>query len=126
MTHEQAGELAKILQAYSKGKIIQYYDIEKEKWIDFDYSMESSLSRFIWHGYVFRIKPERKKIALTAKDLFDRAIAMKPMYLSSGEHIQLIESNDVLVGEGSCISYEKLKQDTFINGDPCYKEVDCE
>ena len=84
-------------------------------------------------GFYFRIKPETKRIALTQQDLIDRINEGKTMWVKLDFRIALItDFHDDANGDNRVYfqcdqqSYSELMNYTFLDGTPCYKEVECE
>ena len=134
MSNEQqkAKELAILLTAFADGKQLEWFN--QSHWIEIP--IACSLKNFLVDytiGVPFRVKPETKRIALTQQDLIDRIkegktmwikhditnhieniIAFTPMFVSLHSHIDSVE-------------YPYLMElGTFLDGTPCYKEVECE
>lgn len=134
MTREEAGELAKILQAFSKSKPLQYTkDAELNTWLDYDYDNDTDvLYSIVNMGIEFRIKPERKKEPLTMQDLIERRkLGYEFMLVNhkefDGEHLITDIMDDGVCVKSTYYKYSDLMAYyTFLNNDPCYKEVDCE
>ena len=76
----------------------------------------------------YRIKPEPKRVALTMQDLIDRELSGKTMRVKHGIACMLIQDfNDEFVFfSDDEFSYEQLTSLEWIDGTPCYKEVECE
>ena len=120
---------AEFLTAYSDGKTIQcaigdtgdWYDIEIEQIFDYVYPQ-------------LRIKPETKRIALTQQDLIDRELSGKTMRVRKADSdfdsvlITLISKIGIAVYDcQQIITYEELKENFYwLDGTPCYKEVNNE
>ncbi len=130
MTNEQqkAKELAKLLTAFADGKQLEYYFHPENEWGDIE-DMESIILG-INACYKIRIKPERKRIPLTQQDLIDRELSGKTVSLFYDDtvlHILKYNSQYVVLINGFNFDYEYLKNNyEFLDGTPCYKEVDCE
>ena len=123
MTHEQAGELAKILQAYSEEKPLEIF--LQSKWIDYiEDEINETFAEMLLTGVCFRIKPERKKIALTMQDLIDRELKKETIRLSNSELI-LSWNHNFVTTINNTYGYSYLLDHgyTFLDGSPCYKEV---
>ena len=113
---------AEFLTAYSDGKTIQcamgdtgdWYDIEIEQIFDYVYPQ-------------LRIKPEIKRIALTMQDLIDRELSGKTMRLSNGDFIWSWDDKYIRI-INAYIAYDYLLESnsTFLDGTPCYKEMESE
>ena len=113
---------AEFLTAYSDGKTIQcaigdtgdWYDIEIEQIFDYLYPQ-------------LRIKPETKRIALTMQDMIDRELSGKTMRLNVMELI-LAWNHNFVTTAGNTYGYNYLLDNefTFLDGTPCYKEVENE
>ena len=79
-----------------------------------------------------RIKPGTKRIALTQQDLIDRELSNKTMWVKYEQfqcEYYLITSFSPLhvMFAGTEIDYDLLLQfGTFLDGTPCYKEVESE
>ena len=119
---------AEFLTAYSDGKTIQcaigdtgdWYDIKIEQIFDYVYPQ-------------LRIKPETKRVALTQQDLIDRIQEGKTMWVQLDFRIALItDFHDDTNGDNRVYfqcdqqSYSELMNYTFLDGTPCYKEVESE
>lgn len=129
MNNEQqkAKELAVLLTAFADGKPLEWFN--QCKWIEVpigclvktvlvDYSV----------GIPFRIKPETKRIALTQQDLIDRIKEGKTMWVVRDKTMSFItdfNKNYVYFGE-DVPNYDGIMSYTFLDGSPCYKEVECE
>ena len=126
MTNEQekAKELAKLLTAFADGKTIQYE--YKGKWHNCQDNMWGIHDMSV--KYNTRIKPETKRIALNKQDLIDRELSGKTMRVKHGIACMLIQDfNDELVFfSDDEFSYEQLTSLEWIDGTPCYKEVNNE
>ena len=74
-----------------------------------------------------RIKPETKRIALTMQDMIDRELSGKTMRLNVMELI-LAWNHNFVTTAGNTYGYSYLLDNefTFLDGTPCYKEVECE
>ena len=115
---------AEFLTAYSDGKTIQcaigdtgdWYDIEIEQIFDYVYPQ-------------LRIKPETKRVPLTMQDLIDRIKEGKTMWiaLTDGGICQQITSFswEYFTTNVGTYNYDQLAEKfTFLDGTPCYKEVE--
>ena len=121
MTNEQqkAKELAELLTAFADGKQLEYkaYDNELCKrisWIPIDR---------------LRIKPETKRVPFTMQDLIDRIKEGKTMWiaLTYGGICQQITSFswEYFTTNVGTYNYDQLAEKfTFLDGTPCYKEVE--
>lgn len=132
MTNEQekARELAKLLTAFADGKQLQYKAYNTDwQLCSTEYIMDELASDFLRSVYQFRIKSETKRIALTQQDLIDRELSRKTMMVKFDKTIMLITDFDDTY---AWISGEKHEYGafmfcyTFLDGTPCYKEVECE
>ena len=114
---------AEFLTAYSDGKTIQcaigdtgdWYDIEIEQIFDYVYPQ-------------LRIKPETKRVPLTMQDLIDRELRKDTMVVIRENRCCLITDyqSDCFWFGTEVMGYDELIGLTFIDGTPCYKEVECE
>ena len=129
MTNEQekAKELAKLLNAFSEVKQLECTLGGTNNWQLYDGDVSTILVDMC-SGWKFRIKPETKRIALTMQDLIDRELSGKTMRVKHGIACMLIQDfNDELVFfSDDEFSYEQLTSLEWIDGTPCYKEVECE
>ena len=76
-----------------------------------------------------RIKPETKRIALNQQDLIDRELSGKTIsviYNKMVSHILRYSDSKIYFSEKEIRDYEYLTDFTFIDGTPCYKEVEDE
>ena len=132
MTNEQekAKELAKLLTAFADGKTIQYE--YKGKWHNCQDNMWGIHDMSV--KYNTRIKPETKRIALNQQDLIDRELSGKTMRVRKADSdfdsvlITLISKIGIAVYDcQQIITYEELKENFYwLDGTPCYKEVNNE
>ena len=124
---EKARELAKLLNAFADGKQLQYQDECDGTWEDciLSASLNGIMENFA-AGFYFRIKPETKRVPLTMQDLIDRELSGKTMRVKHGIACMLIQDfNDELVFfSDDEFSYEQLTSLEWIDGTPCYKEVE--
>ena len=121
MTNEQqkAKELAELLTAFADGKQLKYkaYDnklCKRISWIPIDR---------------LRIKPETKRVPFTMQDLIDRIKEGKTMWiaLTYGGICQQITSFswEYFTTNVGTYNYDQLAEKfTFLDGTPCYKEVE--
>ena len=134
MNNEQkkAKELAELLTAFADGKQLQYEDECDGTWEDciLSASLNGIMENFA-AGFYFRIKPETKRVPLTMQDLVDRIKEGKTMW------VRLIESStyqkivmfgkEYLTVSGGTLYYGVLVDNyEFLDGTPCYKEVENE
>ncbi len=127
MTNEQqkARELAELLTAFADGKQFEYKAFDNELWEDF---LEPTIKRISSIPIDrLRIKPETKRIALTMQDMIDRELSGKTMRLNVMELI-LAWNHNFVTTAGNTYGYSYLLDNefTFLDGTPCYKEVECE
>ena len=131
MTNEQqkAKELAELLTAFANGKQLEAMNSLSE-WGIFIPSTASSIC--LNFPYV-RIKPERKRIPLTQKDLINRIKEGKTLWVQLDFRIALItDFHDDTNGDNRVYfqcdqqSYSELMNHAFLDGTPCYKEVNDE
>ena len=127
MTNEQqkAKELAELLNAFAEGKQLEWFN--QSHWIEIP--IACSLKNLLVDynvGVPFRIKPETKRVPLTMQDLTDRINSHKPMYVKHGKaHRAIQDFNDEAVFFfDDEFSYEQLTSLEWIDGTPCYKEVE--
>ena len=115
---------AEFLTAYSDGKTIQcaigdtgdWYDIKIEQIFDYVYPQ-------------LRIKPETKRVALNQQDLIDRELSGKVIsviYNKMVSHILRYSESKIYFSDIEIRDYEYLMDFTFLDGTPCYKEVESE
>ena len=129
MTNEQqkAKELAKLLNAFVDGKQLEFFDCNYNQWEPVGCTTVDDVCKL---SYSLRIKPERKRIPLTQQDLIDRELSGKTVSLFYDDtvlHILKYNSQYVVLINGFNFDYEYLKNNyTFLDGTPCYKEVECE
>ena len=130
MSNEQikAKELAKLLTAFADGKQLEYKAFDNELWEDF---LEPTIKRISSIPIDrLRIKPETKRVPLTKEDLVDRELSGKTVSLFYDDtvlHILKYNSQYVVLINGFNLDYEYLKNNyTFLDGTPCYKEVNNE
>ena len=126
MTNEQqkAKELAELLNAFADGKQLQY-QMSIGYWVD--YTNDTTTEIICTTKYPIRIKPETKRIALTMQDMIDRELSGKTMRLNVMELI-LAWNHNFVTTAGNTYGYNYLLDNefTFLDGTPCYKEVECE
>ena len=131
MTNEQkkAKELAKLLNAFADGKQLQF-EIGGY-WKDCPTNLDT-LKLKIYRDELVRIKPETKRIPLTQQDLIDRIKGGKTMWIKHDitNHIEnIIAFTPMFVSLHShidSVEYPYLMElGTFLDGTPCYKEVEC-
>ena len=130
MNNEQqkAKELAKLLNAFADGKQLQLYYPGESLWRDSNITLSVLLFRFN-EGVHIRIKPETKRIALNQQDLIDRELSGKTIsviYNKMVSHILRYSDSKIYFSEKEIRDYEYLTDFTFLDGTPCYKEVECE
>ena len=129
MTNEQqkAKELAELLTAFSDGKQLEYKAYDNELWEDF---LEPTIKRISSIPIDrLRIKPERKIANLTQQDLIDRELSDKTIsviYNGMVSHILRYSDSKIYFSEKEIRDYEYLTDFKFLDGTPCYKEVECE
>lgn len=127
MTNEQqkAKELAKLLTAFADGKQLEYYFHPENEWRDIEDT--ESIILGINACYKIRVKPETKRVPLTMQDMIDRELSGKTMRLNVMELILAWNHNFVTTaGNTYCYNYLLDNEFTFLDGTPCYKEVECE
>ncbi len=130
MNSEQikAKELAELLNAFADGKQLEYYNDIDEVWCSCNITyLYSFMDAFANNKRKYRIKPETKRVPLTMQDLIDRELSGKTMRLSNSELI-LSWHHNFLKTVDNAYSYSYLLDNelTFLDGTPCYKEVECE
>lgn len=132
MTNEQekARELAKLLNAFADEKQLQYKN-HNDCWKD--WTMNITTQKICSTAERTRIKPETKRVPLTMQDLIDRINEGKTMWVKLDFRIALItDFHDDANGDNRVYfqcdqqSYIELMSYTFLDGTPCYKEVECE
>lgn len=132
MTYEQqkAKELAELLIAFSEGKQLEYNFYPENEWRKIE-DVESIIIA-IKAGYEIRIKPETKREPLNQQDLIERRkLGFEAMWVknSKGDEyfINGITDGGIHFGKAYLLYEELLESNlTFLDGTPCYKEVDCE
>ena len=133
MTNEQikAKELAELLNAFAEGKQLQI-EVDGYKWKDYFPNLDT-LKVKIYNDEILRVKPETKRIPLTQQDLIDRIKEGKTMWIKHNitNHIEnIIAFTPMFVSLHShidSVEYPYLMElGTFLDGTPCYKEVECE
>ena len=135
MTNEQqkAKELAKLLTAFAEGKQLQFLN-DEGYWCDYQATIKDIVEEFLTiEDIQIRIKPETKRVPLTQQDLIDRIKEGKTMWIKHNitNHIEnIIAFTPMFVSLHSHIdSVEYLylmELGTFLDGTPCYKEVEDE
>lgn len=131
MTNEQqkAKELAELLTAFSDGKQLEYKAYDNELWEDF---LEPTIKRISSIPIDrLRITPEAKRVPFTMQDLIDRIKEGKTMWiaLTYGGICQQITSFswEYFTTNVGTYNYDQLAEKfTFLDGTPCYKEVESE
>ena len=129
MTNEQqkAKELAKLLTAFADGKQLQFLN-DEGYWCDYQATLIDIVEEFLGLDNIqIRIKPETKRVPLTRQDLIDRELSGKTMRLSNGDLIlswndKIIRTINDYTGYEYLLNFNK----TFLDGTPCYKEVESE
>ena len=127
MTNEQikAKELAKLLNAFAEGKQLQI-EVDGYKWKDYFPNLDT-LKVKIYNDEILRVKPETKRIALTMQDMIDRELSGKTMRLSNGDLILSWNDKQIkTLNHHTGYDYLLNHNRTFLDGTPCYKEVDNE
>ena len=132
MDYEQqkAKELAELLNAFAEGKQLEWFN--QSHWIEIP--IACSLKNLLVDynvGVPFRIKPETKHVPLTMQDLVDRVKEGKTMWiaLTDGGICQQITSFSwvYFTTNVGTYNYDQLADKfTFLDGTPCYKEVEDE
>ena len=121
MTREEAGQKAKIMQAYSDGKDIEYYDVISEQWIN---KKEPSFDDKACH-YRVKVDPKYRPFK-DAKECFDEMKKHEPFgWVKYGEEFIFIPA---IVGdritiltddEVRCLNFrECFVEMTFIDDTP--------
>lgn len=127
MTNEQqkAKELAELLNAFADGKQLQWDSYAG--FVNMKYDDLKQLTDIFNSGRPIQIKPETKRIALTMQDMIDRELSGKTMRLNVMELI-LAWNHNFVTTAGNTYGYNYLLDNefTFLDGTPCYKEVECE
>ena len=129
MTNEQikAKELAELLTAFADGKQLEY-QTENLEWFSTT-SLMYVADSVIDNKRQIRIKPETKRVPLTMQDLIDRELIGKTIsviYNKIVSHILRYSDSKIYFSEKEIRDYEYLTDFTFIDGTPCYKEVEDE
>lgn len=136
MSNEQqkAKELAKLLNAFSEGKQLQFLN-DDGYWCDYQATIKDIVEEFLYLDNVqIRIKPETRRMDLTEQDLIDRMkLGFEYMWVrntTSGYSFLItgIKKDRVVFDGMSEKTYGGLSDDYvwLIDGTPCYKEVECE
>ena len=132
MTNEQqkAKELAELLNAFADGKQLQFLN-DEGYWCDYQATLIDIVEEFLGLDNIqIRIKPETKRVPLTMQDLIDRELSGKTVSLFYDDtvlHILKYNSQYIVLINGFNFDYEYLKNNyTFLDGTPCYKEVEDE
>ena len=125
---QKAKELAELLNAFAGGKQLQY---QSEQFVWCGASSLAYIADSVINGKrPIRIKPETKRVPLTKDDLIDRELSGKTVSLFYDDtvlHILKYNSQYVVLINGFNFDYEYLKNNyTFLDGTPCYKEVECD
>ena len=132
MNNEQqkAKELAELLTAFADGKQLEFFDCNYNQWEPVGCTTVDDVCKL---SYSIRIKPETKRGPLTMQDLVDRIKEGKTMWVQLDFRIALItDFHDDTNGDNRVYfqcdqqSYSELMNFTFLDGTPCYKEVECE
>ena len=129
MSNEQqkAKELAVLLTAFADGKQLEY-QTELLEWFGTT-SLMYIADSVIDNKRQIRIKPETKRVPLTMQDLIDRELSDKTIsviYNGMVSHILRYSDSKIYFSEKEIRDYEYLTDFTFLDGTPCYKEVECE
>lgn len=118
MTINRAKELLSIIEAFTKNKVIQYCDNNKNIWIDTDEPR--------WGDYVkYRIKPEPKYIPFTFEDM--KSVRDKWIYFNNDTKrlikINTYSTQGIVFSINTNNSYynydDLLKFFSFEDGTPC-------
>ena len=131
MTNEQekAKELATLLTAFAEGKQLQFLN-DEGYWCDYQATIKDIAEEFLSiESIQIRIKPERKTVALTQQDLIDRELSDKTIsviYNGMVSHILRYSDSKIYFSEKEIRDYEYLTDFKFLDGTPCYKEVESE
>ena len=136
MSNEQikAKELAKLLTAFADGKQLQFLN-DEGYWCDYQATLIDIVEEFLGLDNIqIRIKPETKRVPLTMQDLIDRELSGKTMRVRKADSdfdsvlITLISKIGIAVYDcQQIITYEELKENFYwLDGTPCYKEVNNE
>ena len=133
MTNEQqkAKELAELLNAFAEGKQLQFFDCNGNQWEPVGCTTVDDVCKLL---YSLRIKPETKRIEYNYEDdLVGKVVIEKGKSSNVKRLIQSQDKCSVLVSEyqsgfkSQWYYYNKLGDNfTFLDGTPCYKEVECE
>ena len=130
MTNEQqkAKELAELLIAFADGKQLEWFNQSHWTEIPIACSLKNLLVDYNV-GVPFRIKPEIRRVPLTMQDLVDRVKEGKTMWiaLTDGGICQQITSFSwvYFTTNVGTYNYDQLADKfTFLDGTPCYKEVE--
>lgn len=129
MSNEQikAKELAELLNAFADGKQLQFLN-DDGYWCDYQATIKDIVEEFLYLDNVhIRIKPETKRVPLTKDDLIDRELSGKTMRLSNGDLILSWNDKQIkTLNHHTGYDYLLNHNRTFLDGTPCYKEVECE
>ena len=122
-------KIAEMIDVLSKAELkpngdyanVEIYDEEFAKW------MLCLAPSWDFFRNEYRIKPETKRIALTMQDMIDRELSGKTMRLNVMELI-LAWNHNFVTTAGNTYGYNYLLDNefTFLDGTPCYKEVEDE
>ena len=127
MTNEKqkAKELAELLTAFADGKQLQFLN-DDGYWCDYQATIKDIVEEFLYlDNSQIRIKPETKRVPLTMQDMIDRELSGKTMRLNVMELI-LAWNHNFVTTAGNTYGYNYLLDNefTFLDGTPCYKEVE--
>ena len=133
MTNEQekAKELAELLNAFAEGKQLEYYIECESVWCDYSKPQLPWILDHIKMDGQIRIKPETKRIALNQQDLINRELSNQTMWIrliEGGTYQRIIAfGKEHLTVNGGTLYYGVLVDNyEFLDGTPCYKEVEDE
>jgi len=127
MEIQEMTNLAKIVQAIGRRRDVEY-KIGEMDWAIYKYSNRRKLGMDIANGYVFRIKPEPRRIPLNQQDLIERELSGKAMRIKYGYGYSLItdfNEQNVYLSDDE-FTYEQLSKLEWIDDTPCSKESECE
>lgn len=128
MERNTIAEMKEILDALEQGKQIQWYDSDKDTWIDFDINHGNPNFNFI-----HRIKPEEPKKRYRpfkdAEEFIKAAGGLGAIWLkddnTNSAFLIIGYTNDLLLINNSWLNFGfALKTYTFLDGTPCGVEED--
>ena len=121
MTRKNAEQLLPVMEAYSKGKQVQYYDEGVEQWFD-------TINPSFVDGVKYRIKPESKYRSFNSKEeCWNEMLKHEPFgWVTDGDSnycISIIDGSIVMIGDYEEYTWSRsyknaLKALKFIDGTP--------